>query len=93
MCQLKVLNVLGVEASRASIVSEIAAVFGVYGIHVDPRHLGLIADYMTFLGGFRPMSRAGMTDAASACLQMSFEVGTAALLDILIPPNNTMHAL
>jgi hypothetical protein len=25
-----------------------AGVFGVYGIKVDPRHLGLIADYMTF---------------------------------------------
>ncbi len=75
VCQLKVLNVLGVEACRASIMSEIASVFGVYGINVDPRHLGLIADYITFLGGFRPMSRAGMMDVGSSCLQMSFEVG------------------
>ncbi len=74
VCQLKVLNVLGVEACRASIVSEMISVFGVYGIDVDTRHLGLIADYMTFMGGFRPVSRAGMMDAASACLQMSFEV-------------------
>ncbi len=75
VCQFKVLSVLGVEACRASIMAEIASVFGVYGINVDPRHFGLIADYMTFLGGFRPMSRAGMTDVSSSCLQMSFEVG------------------
>jgi hypothetical protein len=29
------------------------AVFGAYGIGVDPRHLGLIADFMTHTGGYR----------------------------------------
>ncbi len=38
----------GVEAARACIVREISSVFKVYGISVDKRHLGLIADYMTF---------------------------------------------
>ena len=38
----------GVEACRSSIIEQITAVFGVYGIEVDERHLGLIADYMTF---------------------------------------------
>ena len=42
----KILKTYGVEAARAAIVSEVAGVFGVYGISVDPRHLGLIADYM-----------------------------------------------
>ena len=42
----------GVEAGRAAIVKEIRNVFSVYGITVDPRHLGLIADWMTYLGGF-----------------------------------------
>lgn len=41
-----VLRTYGVEAARAAIVKEVAGVFGVYGISVDPRHLGLIADYM-----------------------------------------------
>jgi DNA-directed RNA polymerase I subunit RPA1 len=69
----------GVEACRAAITKEIAGVFAVYGIGVDARHLGLIADYMTFYGGYRPMNRAGMRDIASPCLQMSFET-TAAFL-------------
>ncbi len=32
----------------AAIVREIRAVFDVYGISIDVRHLGLVADYMTF---------------------------------------------
>lgn len=47
--------------------------FGAYGIEVDPRHLALIADYMTFDGGFKPMSRIGIEGSSSTLLQMSFE--------------------
>lgn len=63
----------GVEAARSSIVGQIRNVFGAYGIEVDPRHLSLIADYMTFDGGYKPMNRIGMEDSGSALLQMSFE--------------------
>jgi DNA-directed RNA polymerase I subunit RPA1 len=50
----------GVEAGRACIVEEIGNVFASYGISVNPRHLTLIADYMTFDGTYRPMNRLGM---------------------------------
>jgi DNA-directed RNA polymerase I subunit RPA1 len=63
----------GVEAARANIVDQIKNVFGAYGISVDPRHLSLIADYMTFEGGFKAMNRGGMADCSSPFLQMSFE--------------------
>lgn len=63
----------GVEAARESIVQQIRGVFGVYGIEVDPRHLTLIADYMTYEGGFKPMNRIGMLESSSPFLQMSFE--------------------
>jgi len=63
----------GVEAARNNIVEQIRSVFGVYGIEVDPRHLSLIADYMTYEGEFKPMSRIGMKETSSAFLQMSFE--------------------
>lgn len=59
------------EAARASIVAEITNVFGAYGIAVDPRHLGLVADHMTFDGGYRPLNRAGMADFSSPCLQVN----------------------
>jgi DNA-directed RNA polymerase I subunit RPA1 len=63
----------GVEAARTNIVDQIRSVFGAYGISVDPRHLSLIADYMTFEGGFKAMNRGGMVDCSSPFLQMSFE--------------------
>lgn len=69
-----ILDTYGVEAARAAIVKEIAAVFGVYGISIDPRHLLLIADYMTFDGGYRALNRTGMAQTpASPLLQMTFE--------------------
>lgn len=63
----------GVEAARMSIGEQIRGVFGVYGITVDPRHLSLIADYMTFEGGYKAMNRIGMEESSSPFLQMSFE--------------------
>lgn len=63
----------GVEAARNTIVNQIRSVFGVYGIEVDPRHLTLIADYMTFGGDYTPMNRTGMWETSSPFLQMSFE--------------------
>jgi hypothetical protein len=38
---------LRIQAARATILREVSSVFGAYGIGVDPRHLGLIADFMT----------------------------------------------
>ena len=71
----------GVEAARATIVQEVKDVFGAYGIGVDPRHLSLIADYMTFQGGYRAMNRIGIDASPSPFLKMSFETAAAFLMD------------
>jgi DNA-directed RNA polymerase I subunit RPA1 len=63
----------GVEAARSTIVTQIKSVFGAYGIEVDPRHLSLIGDYMTFNGDYKAMNRIGMEETSSPMLQMSFE--------------------
>lgn len=68
-----VANTYGIEAAQRVIVKEVQNVFKVYGITVDPRHLILIADYMTFDGTFQPLSRKGMESSASPLQQMSFE--------------------
>lgn len=68
-----ILGTFGVEAARAAIVHEISAVFAVYGISIDPRHLSLIADYMTQEGGYRAFNRSGMETVASPFLKMTFE--------------------
>eukprot|EP00455_Lapot_gusevi_P023602 TRINITY_DN244_c0_g1_i2.p1 TRINITY_DN244_c0_g1~~TRINITY_DN244_c0_g1_i2.p1 ORF type:complete len:1325 (-),score=504.26 TRINITY_DN244_c0_g1_i2:138-4112(-) len=70
---VSILKTYGVEACRASIVKQIHSVFEAYGIGVDTRHLTLLADYMTFQGGYRAMSRMGIDANTSPWLKMSFE--------------------
>ena len=74
-----ILEAYGVEAARAAIVREIQAVFGVYGIDISPRHLELVADYMTFGGGYRPLNRAGIEASTSPLLRMTFETSATFL--------------
>ncbi|CAH2001255.1 unnamed protein product [Acanthoscelides obtectus] len=69
----KVAETYGIEAASKCIVKEVKDVFNVYGIKVDPRHLSLIADYMTFNGSFEPLNRKGMESSASPLQQISFE--------------------
>ncbi|KAJ1947608.1 hypothetical protein EC988_005407, partial [Linderina pennispora] len=68
-----ILRTYGVEAARSSIMREIAQVFGTYDITVDKRHLSLVADYMTFEGGFKPFNRIGLSSSPSPFAKMSFE--------------------
>ncbi|VVC30096.1 RNA polymerase, alpha subunit,RNA polymerase, N-terminal,RNA polymerase Rpb1, domain 4,RNA polymerase [Cinara cedri] len=67
------LNTYGIEAANRVIIKEIKNVFKVYGINVNPRHLSLIADYMTYDGKFKPLNRLGMNGCPSPLQQMSFE--------------------
>lgn len=69
----------GIEAANRVIVKEVKDVFKMYGITVDSRHLSLIADYMTFDGTFKPLSRKGMENSASPLQQISFESSLAFL--------------
>ena len=69
----RILQTYGIEAARTNIVLEINNVFGAYGIDVNPRHLNLVADFMTKSGQYVAMNRMGMGDCSSPFLQMSFE--------------------
>ena len=69
----QILCYYGVEAARESISNEVTSVFGAYGINVNPRHLSLIADFMTRNGSYVPMNRQGMNESSSPYVQMSFE--------------------
>ncbi|TCD69860.1 hypothetical protein EIP91_005937 [Steccherinum ochraceum] len=71
----------GVESARATILREIGGVFKVYNIEVDARHLELIADYMTFDGGYKPFNRSGIATNSSPLLKASFETTAAFLSD------------
>eukprot|EP00891_Asterochloris_glomerata_P002925 jgi/Astpho2/2925/Aster-x1091 len=76
-----VLHTYGVEAARATLMREVRSVFGAYGIGVDPRHLGLIADFMTHQGGYRACNRLGIESSTSTFLKISFETAAYFLTD------------
>ncbi|XP_073968760.1 RNA polymerase I subunit RpI1 isoform X2 [Rhodnius prolixus] len=63
----------GIEAACSVLVKEIQQVFNVYGIAIDIRHLNLVADYMTWSGQYKPLSRKGLEGSTSPLQQMSFE--------------------
>jgi DNA-directed RNA polymerase I subunit RPA1 len=75
------LKYYGIEAARNTIVRELQSVFGSHAISVDPRHLTLIADYMTRGGEYAPFNRMGYRGNPSPFMKMSFETTLGFLKD------------
>ncbi|KAH7108430.1 beta and beta-prime subunits of DNA dependent RNA-polymerase [Auriculariales sp. MPI-PUGE-AT-0066] len=76
-----ILKTYGVEMARRAIVDEVSGVFAGYKIDVDRRHLELIADYMTFEGGYKPFNRTGISNNSSPLLKASFETTMSFITD------------
>ncbi|KAH9875596.1 hypothetical protein IAQ61_003060 [Plenodomus lingam] len=69
---MEVRTVLGIEAARATIVREIGDVMG--NMDIDPRHMQLLADVMTFKGDVYGITRFGLQKTRDSVLQLaSFE--------------------
>ncbi|KAH5525846.1 DNA-directed RNA polymerase subunit [Parastagonospora nodorum] len=69
---MEVRTVLGIEAARATIMREISAVMG--NMDIDPRHMALLADVMTFKGDVYGITRFGLQKTRDSVLQLaSFE--------------------
>ncbi|CZT45060.1 probable DNA-directed RNA polymerase III subunit RPC1 [Rhynchosporium secalis] len=69
---MEVKDVLGIEAARTTIATEIGAVMGDMGI--DPRHMQLLADVMTYKGEVLGITRFGLSKMRDSVLQLaSFE--------------------
>ena len=65
-------DVLGIEAARTTIANEIGAVMSYLGI--DPRHMELLADVMTYKGEILGITRFGLAKMRDSVLQLaSFE--------------------
>jgi len=71
----------GVEAARTVLIKEISSVFGSYNIDVDFRHLELIADYMTYNGGYKAFNRGGIASNSSPLLKASYETTASFICD------------
>ncbi|KAI9752373.1 MAG: hypothetical protein M4579_005644, partial [Chaenotheca gracillima] len=65
-------EVLGIEAARSTIIAEIGAVMG--DMDIDPRHMQLLADVMTYKGEVLGITRFGLAKMRDSVLQLaSFE--------------------
>ena len=73
---------LGVEAARTQISAEINSIMTAYGIGIDPRHLLLLSDVMTFKGEVLGITRFGVSKMRESVLMLaSFEKTTDHLFD------------
>ncbi|KAI9813282.1 MAG: hypothetical protein M1827_004224 [Pycnora praestabilis] len=65
-------DVLGIEAARKTIIDEIQVVMG--DMDIDPRHMQLLADVMTYKGEILGITRFGLAKMRDSVLQLaSFE--------------------
>ncbi|KIX00695.1 uncharacterized protein Z518_09760 [Rhinocladiella mackenziei CBS 650.93] len=69
---IETLQVLGIEAARSKIITEIQEV--TKGLSIDPRHMALLADVMTYKGEVLGITRFGLAKMRDSVLQLaSFE--------------------
>ena len=69
---MEVKDVLGIEAARSTIINEVDSVMG--DMDIDPRHLQLLADTMTYKGEVLGITRFGLAKMRDSVLQLaSFE--------------------
>ncbi|ODV80533.1 DNA-directed RNA polymerase III subunit C1 [Suhomyces tanzawaensis NRRL Y-17324] len=79
---LEVFEVLGIEAARSSIIKEIDYTMSNHGMSVDPRHIQLLGDVMTYKGEVLGITRFGLSKMRDSVLQLaSFEKTTDHLFD------------
>ena len=75
-------SILGIEAARNTIINEIKYTLKEHGIYVDPRHISLVADVMTFKGQVLGITRFGVSKMRESTLMLaSFEKTTDHLFD------------
>ncbi|KAG0679034.1 DNA-directed RNA polymerase III subunit C1 (rpo31) [Kluyveromyces marxianus] len=79
---LEVNEVLGIEAARSCIINEIDYTMSNHGMSVDPRHIQLLGDVMTYKGEVLGITRFGLAKMRDSVLQLaSFEKTTDHLFD------------
>ncbi|KAF9764400.1 DNA-directed RNA polymerase III subunit rpc1 [Nosema granulosis] len=71
---LETQEILGIEAARSLIIDEIEYTVGKHGIKIDPRHVMLLADTMTYKGEVLGITRFGISKMSCSTLMLaSFE--------------------
>ncbi|KAF8516682.1 hypothetical protein JB92DRAFT_2909925 [Gautieria morchelliformis] len=79
---IEVAVVLGIEAARRTIVNEIQYTMKSHGMSIDPRHVMLLGDVMTYKGEVLGITRFGVAKMKDSVLMLaSFEKTTDHLFD------------
>ncbi|KAH8115769.1 beta and beta-prime subunits of DNA dependent RNA-polymerase [Phellopilus nigrolimitatus] len=74
--------VLGIEAARGTIINEIQFIMKEHGMSIDPRHVMLLGDVMTYKGEILGITRFGVAKMKDSVLMLaSFEKTTDHLFD------------
>ncbi|GJP56565.1 hypothetical protein CLOM_g15621 [Closterium sp. NIES-68] len=82
---MEVETVLGIEAARHCIMHEINYTMGSHGMTIDPRHMMLLADVMTYKGEILGITRFGIAKMKDSVLMLaSFEKTTDHLFDAAV---------
>ena len=75
-------DILGIEAARSSVYNEIQTTMKQHGMSIDPRHVMLLADVMTYKGEVLGITRFGVAKMKDSVLMLaSFEKTTDHLFD------------
>ncbi|PPQ95505.1 hypothetical protein CVT26_008533 [Gymnopilus dilepis] len=79
---MEVAQVLGIEAARATIINEIQYTMKSHDMNIDPRHVMLLGDVMTYKGEVLGITRFGVAKMKDSVLMLaSFEKTTDHLFD------------
>ncbi|PVG00564.1 putative RPO31-DNA-directed RNA polymerase III, 160 kd subunit [Serendipita vermifera] len=79
---IEVEKVLGIEAARRTIINEIQYTMSQHGMYIDPRHIMLLGDVMTYKGQVLGITRFGVSKMKDSVLMLaSFEKTTDHLFD------------
>jgi DNA-directed RNA polymerase III subunit RPC1 len=71
---MEVEKVLGIEAARATIMREIHTTMDSHGLSIDPRHVALLADIMSYRGEILGITRFGIAKMKESVMMLaSFE--------------------
>ncbi|OMH85058.1 DNA-directed RNA polymerase III subunit RPC1 [Zancudomyces culisetae] len=78
-------HVLGIEAARSTIINEIQYTMHSHGMSIDPRHVMLLGDIMTFKGEVLGITRFGVAKMKDSVMMLaSFEKTTDHLFDAAV---------
>ncbi|KIM21606.1 hypothetical protein M408DRAFT_18355 [Serendipita vermifera MAFF 305830] len=79
---IEVEKVLGIEAARRTIINEIQYTMSQHGMYIDPRHIMLLGDVMSYKGQVLGITRFGVSKMKDSVLMLaSFEKTTDHLFD------------